>query len=85
MNINEIKLTPADKGKLKKVRQYLETAYKSGYITGVTMSDKLLVEEMYSKYNMGEKLSVGCSKCCLQMFTRVGQVYFNELNYKEDK
>ena len=77
MTINDISLQLGDRSKLKKYEKYLETAFYHGYVTGMTMAEKIEIESVYSKY-FTEKLSIGCSNCVMKMLKCLGNIYFNK-------
>lgn len=76
MLTSEIKLTSTDKGKLTKLKSYLEQS-THGYIVGMDMKTKLEIESIYNKY-YNEHLSIGCAKCMLKMVQKCAELYFKE-------
>lgn len=65
---------------LKKIEKHLHTAYYDNFLSGVKSDDLtiagVLWQQIYGKY---EALNFRCSSCTMNVFYKLGRLYFNSI------
>lgn len=65
---------------LKKIEKHLHTAYYDNFLSGVKSDDLtiagVLWQQIYGKY---EALNFRCSSCAMNVFYKLGRLYFNSI------
>lgn len=65
---------------LKKIEKHLHTAYYDNFLSGVKSDDLttagILWQQIYGKY---EALNFRCSSCTMNVFYKLGRLYFNSI------
>ena len=66
---------------LKKIEKHLHTAYYYNFLSGVKSDDLtiagVLWQQIYGKY---EALNFRCSSCTMNVFYKLGRLYFNSID-----
>jgi hypothetical protein len=83
---NKKMITKTEYNYLSKYRKQLNQAYNHNYVTSVPPRSELeKMNEIAGKYGMKDKaMNYGCSTCQLNLLKRVGKLFFEYENNKEN-
>jgi len=66
---------------LKKIEKHLRNAYYDKYVSGINNVDLsiagIIWQQVYGKY---ERLNFACNSCVMNVFTKLGKLYFDNIN-----